>query len=227
MWSLQERQDKCPTSRAQSPHPESRRTGPRRPRHPLRHGSPGGRMSAPSPPPAHGGPEIPPVAASSSRSPRITRSCSRAAGRSDRSPSPTRPGERSTPTGDNAVLVCHALTGDSHVAGPAGDGHPTPGWWDRMVGPGAPVDTDRYFVVCANVLGGCQGTTGPASDHPADGRPYGSRFPVVSDPRHGPHPGRAGQPSRHRAVAVRHRRIDGRHAGARVGRHVPRPGAVA
>ena len=82
--------------------------------------------------------------------------------------------------GDNAVLVCHALTGDSHVAGPAGDGHPTPGWWGRMVGAGAPVDTDRYFVVCANVLGGCQGTTGPASDHPADGRPYGSRFPVVT-----------------------------------------------
>ncbi len=82
--------------------------------------------------------------------------------------------------GDNAVLVCHALTGDSHVSGPAGDGHPTPGWWGRMVGSGAPVDTDRLFVVCANVLGGCQGTTGPASDHPADGRPYGSRFPVVT-----------------------------------------------
>jgi homoserine O-acetyltransferase len=83
-------------------------------------------------------------------------------------------------TADNAVLLCHALTGDSHVAGPAGDGHPTPGWWGGMVGPGAPVDTDRYFVVCANVLGGCQGTTGPASAHPADGRPYGSRFPVVT-----------------------------------------------
>jgi homoserine O-acetyltransferase len=82
--------------------------------------------------------------------------------------------------GDNAVLVCHALTGDSHVAGPAGEGHPTPGWWGRMIGPGEPVDTDRYFVVCANVLGGCQGTTGPASAHPADGRPYGSRFPVVT-----------------------------------------------
>lgn len=80
----------------------------------------------------------------------------------------------------NAVLVCHALTGDSHAAGAMGPGHPTEGWWDDLIGPGRAVDTDRYFVVCANVLGGCQGTTGPASPHPGDGRPYGSRFPVVS-----------------------------------------------
>ncbi|HVM13389.1 MAG TPA: homoserine O-acetyltransferase [Egibacteraceae bacterium] len=76
----------------------------------------------------------------------------------------------------NAVLVCHALTGDSHVAGPAGGGHPTPGWWDGLVGPGKAIDTDRWFVVCPNVLGGCQGTTGPASEGP-DGRPWGSRWP--------------------------------------------------
>ena len=80
----------------------------------------------------------------------------------------------------NAVLVCHALTGDSHAAGPAVDGHATPGWWDGLIGPGRALDTDKYFVVCANVLGGCQGTTGPASAHPDDGRPYASRFPVVS-----------------------------------------------
>jgi homoserine O-acetyltransferase len=80
----------------------------------------------------------------------------------------------------NAVLVCHALTGDSHAAGRAGPGHPTPGWWDEMIGPGRPIDTDRCFVVCSNVLGGCQGTTGPASADPATGRPYGSRFPVVT-----------------------------------------------
>lgn len=80
----------------------------------------------------------------------------------------------------NAVLICHAWTGDSHVAGPAGEGHPTPGWWEGMVGPGKPIDTDTYFVVCANVLGGCQGSTGPASIDPASGRPYGSRFPVVT-----------------------------------------------
>ena len=82
--------------------------------------------------------------------------------------------------GGNAILVCHALTGDSHAAGPLGDGHPTSGWWDELIGPGRALDTDRYFVVCANVLGGCQGTTGPASPHPDDGRPYASRFPVVS-----------------------------------------------
>lgn len=64
--------------------------------------------------------------------------------------------------GGNAVLVEHALTGDSHVVGPAGPGHPTPGWWDGLIGPGAALDTDRFFVVCANVLGGCQGTTGPS-----------------------------------------------------------------
>ncbi|MGA0893862.1 MAG: homoserine O-acetyltransferase MetX [Ilumatobacteraceae bacterium] len=85
-----------------------------------------------------------------------------------------------SPNADNAVLLCHAWTGDSHAAGPAEEGHPTPGWWEGLIGPGAAVDTDRWFVVCSNVLGGCQGSTGPASAHPDDGRPYGSRFPVVT-----------------------------------------------
>jgi homoserine O-acetyltransferase len=80
---------------------------------------------------------------------------------------------------DNAVLVEHALTGDSHVTGPAGPGHPTGGWWDTLIGPGRPIDTDRWFVVAPNVLGGCQGTTGPSSAAP-DGRPWGSRFPYVT-----------------------------------------------
>jgi homoserine O-acetyltransferase len=80
---------------------------------------------------------------------------------------------------DNAILVEHALTGDSHVAGPAGPGHPTPGWWDGLIGPGRPLDTDRWFVIASNVLGGCQGTTGPSSPGP-DGRPWGSRFPFVT-----------------------------------------------
>jgi len=80
----------------------------------------------------------------------------------------------------NAVLLCHAWTGDSHAAGPADRGHPAPGWWEGMIGPGLAIDTDRWFVVCANVLGGCQGSTGPASPHPDDGKPYGSRFPVVT-----------------------------------------------
>ncbi|MCV2394980.1 homoserine O-acetyltransferase [Actinotalea sp. M2MS4P-6] len=81
--------------------------------------------------------------------------------------------------GSNAVLVEHALTGDSHVTGDRGPGHPTPGWWGTMVGPGRPIDTDRWFVVAANVVGGCQGSTGPSSPAP-DGRPWGSRFPYVT-----------------------------------------------
>ncbi|MFM7898655.1 MAG: homoserine O-acetyltransferase, partial [Actinomycetota bacterium] len=80
----------------------------------------------------------------------------------------------------NAILVCHAWTGDSHVTGPAGEGHPTPGWWEGIVGPGLAIDTNEWFVVCSNVLGGCQGTTGPASSHPDDDTPYGSRFPVIT-----------------------------------------------
>jgi homoserine O-acetyltransferase/O-succinyltransferase len=79
----------------------------------------------------------------------------------------------------NAVLVLHALTGDAHVTGPAGPGQPTPGWWDAVIGPGRALDTDRWFVVAANVLGGCQGTTGPASPGP-EGRTWGSRFPAVT-----------------------------------------------
>jgi len=79
----------------------------------------------------------------------------------------------------NAIYICHALTGDSHVTGSAGPGHATGGWWDGLVGPGCDIDTDEWFVVCANVLGGCQGTTGPSSLAP-DGRPWGSRFPVVT-----------------------------------------------
>ena len=86
---------------------------------------------------------------------------------------------RLSPTGDNALLVLHALTGDSHVVGEAGPGHPTPGWWEGLIGPGRPLDTDRWFVVAPNVLGGCQGTTGPSSDAP-DGRPWGSRFPFLT-----------------------------------------------
>ena len=126
----------------------------------------------------------------------------------------------------NAVLVCHALTGDSHAAGPLAPGHPTPGWWGSLIGPGQPIDTDRWFVVCANVLGGCQGTTGPASPHPDDGKPWGSRFPVVSVRDWVRTPGGGRRPPRHPAVAQRGRRLDGRDAGARVGGDVPRPGGV-
>jgi len=80
---------------------------------------------------------------------------------------------------DNAVLVLHALTGDSHVRGPAMLGHATSGWWDDIVGSGAPIDTDRWFVVAPNMLGGCQGSTGPASIAP-DGYEWASRFPYLT-----------------------------------------------
>lgn len=83
--------------------------------------------------------------------------------------------------GDNAVFICHALSGDSHVAsGPYGDLADKAGWWDSMVGPGLPIDTERYFVICANVLGGCSGTTGPGSTDPETGKPYGLRFPLIT-----------------------------------------------
>ncbi|MER5949851.1 homoserine O-acetyltransferase [Streptomyces sp. NPDC001904] len=86
---------------------------------------------------------------------------------------------RLAPDASNAVLVLHALTGDSHVAGPAGAGHPTPGWWDGLVGPGLALDTDRWYVVAPNVLGGCQGSTGPASLSPS-GRRWGGAFPFLT-----------------------------------------------
>jgi homoserine O-acetyltransferase len=101
------------------------------------------------------------------------------------------------PEQDNVVLVCHALSGDAHAAGWSADDAPTAldgigadergvrpkgglGWWDGMIGPGKPFDTDRYYVVSTNLLGGCRGTTGPASTNPETGRPYGSDFPVIT-----------------------------------------------
>jgi homoserine O-acetyltransferase len=102
------------------------------------------------------------------------------------------------PGGDNVILVCHALSGDAHAAGTSalapeagtrdgfgaeerdGSAGAGLGWWDGMIGPGKAFDTDRYFVVCTNLLGGCRGTTGPSSTDPATGRPYGSDFPVVT-----------------------------------------------
>src|SRR6187200_951497 len=103
-----------------------------------------------------------------------------------------------SPSRDNVILVCHALSGDAHAAGfartpPAEstrDGFAAEdrdgtsgrglGWWDGMIGPGKAFDTDRYFVVCTNLLGGCRGTTGPSSIDPATGQPYGSNFPVIT-----------------------------------------------
>jgi homoserine O-acetyltransferase len=79
----------------------------------------------------------------------------------------------------NAILICHALTGDQYVASP----HPLtgkPGWWTRMVGPGKPIDPARHFIICVNVIGGCMGSEGPASPHPDDGAPWALRFPVIT-----------------------------------------------
>ncbi|MBM4329274.1 MAG: homoserine O-acetyltransferase [Deltaproteobacteria bacterium] len=83
-----------------------------------------------------------------------------------------------SPNKDNAVLVVHALSGDAHAAGKDKDGRI--GWWDAMIGPGKGIDTDRYFVICSNCLGGCKGSTGPRSINPATGKPYGRSFPLIT-----------------------------------------------
>lgn len=81
---------------------------------------------------------------------------------------------------DNAILVAHALSGDAHCAGLHRPDDRRPGWWDMMVGPGKALDTDKYFIVCANVIGGCGGSTGPSSINPATGRPFGTDFPIIT-----------------------------------------------
>ncbi len=82
--------------------------------------------------------------------------------------------------GDNAILLCHALTGDANAHDPDRPDAPGDGWWNPLIGPGHVFDTERYYVVCANVLGGCYGSTGPTSPHPQDGQPYRLRFPHVT-----------------------------------------------
>ncbi len=84
-----------------------------------------------------------------------------------------------SPARDNAVMVCHALTGDAHAAG-FHEGAERPGWWDNLIGPGKPLDTERFFVISANLLGGCQGTTGPSSTNPETGRAFGLDFPLLA-----------------------------------------------
>jgi len=85
-----------------------------------------------------------------------------------------------TPSRDNAIFVCHALTGDAHVAGYHTDPKVDAGWWDQMIGPGKGIDTRYYYVICANILGGCKGTTGPQSVNPETGKPYGASFPEMT-----------------------------------------------
>ncbi len=81
---------------------------------------------------------------------------------------------------DNAILVCHALSGDAHVAGYHSPEDTAPGWWDVMIGPGRALDTNKYYVLCANIIGGCKGSTGPSSINPETGRPYALSFPVLT-----------------------------------------------
>ena len=83
-------------------------------------------------------------------------------------------------SGENAMLIVHALTGDTHAAGEPSEAYRKGGWWNPMIGPGRAIDTERYFVVCSNVIGGCYGSTGPTSIDPETARPYGMRFPVVT-----------------------------------------------
>jgi homoserine O-acetyltransferase len=85
-----------------------------------------------------------------------------------------------SPERDNAIFICHALTGDAHAAGWHSPEHRKPGWWDNFIGPGKGLDTDEYFIICANILGGCQGTTGPSCVNPRSGQRYCSEFPVIT-----------------------------------------------
>ena len=128
-------------------------------------------------------------------------------------------------TKSNAVLICHALTGDAHAAG-WHPGDKDPGWWDNMIGPGKAFDTDKYFVICSNVLGGCKGSTGPSSIESGNGPPL---WAEISPPHHRGHGKRAeetcGTPWDQTATVGR-RRIDGRHAGPAMGRIVSRHGTV-
>ena len=123
----------------------------------------------------------------------------------------------------NAVLVCHALTGDTHAYDPHQSKR---GWWQGVIGPGEAIDVNRYFVVCANVLGGCQGTTGTGLAEPGHRAPLGRGLPPRHHPGHGAGAGAPGGPPGREAVALRRRRLHGRDAGARVGRHVPGAGAI-
>ncbi|MCD6415532.1 MAG: homoserine O-acetyltransferase [Planctomycetes bacterium] len=85
-----------------------------------------------------------------------------------------------SPERDNAILICHALSGDAHVCGRYSPDDPEPGWWDIMVGPGKPIDTRKYFVICSNIIGACKGSTGPSSVNPKTGEPFGLDFPMVT-----------------------------------------------
>ena len=114
----------------------------------------------------------------------------------------------------NAILITHALSGSAHAAGYHQPDESKTGWWDDCIGPGKAFDTNKFFIVCSNVLGGCYGSTGPSDPDPATGKPYGMRFPVVTIGGHGACSGSADRSSGHRQPAVCGRRLHGRDAGA-------------
>ncbi len=124
--------------------------------------------------------------------------------------------------GDNAVLICHALSGDSHVA--RHDPKDDPGWWDVAVGPGKPIDTRKHFVICPNILGGCRGTTGPSTRNPRTGKPYGEDFPTITTGDIVEVQRRLVEHLGIRQAARGRRRLDGRAPGADVGHALPGPG---
>ena len=126
------------------------------------------------------------------------------------------------PDRSNAVLVLHALSGDSHVAGYYAPADEKPGWWDCMVGPGKGIDTDRYFVVCANIIGSCMGSTGPFQREPRHRPGLRPGLPGGHHRRHGRSTEGPHRPPGHRETPVRGRGLDRRHAGAGV--ECPLPG---
>ena len=129
-----------------------------------------------------------------------------------------------SPSRDNVVLVLHGITGSSHAAGKYAPENRSVGYWDGLIGPGKVFDTDKYFVVAPNSLGGCRGSTGPSSIDPATGRAFGLSFPIVTVRDMVRAPGAVSpRVFWDRAAKGRHRRLDGGDAGARVGSDVPRP----
>ena len=137
--------------------------------------------------------------------------------------SPTRPTASSTPRRNNAVLVCHALNASHHVAGTYAGEPDNVGWWDNMVGPGKPLDTNRFFVVGVNNLGSCFGSTGPASINPATGKPWGADFPIVTVEDWVDAQARLADLLGIEALGRRHGRQPRRHAGAVLGDALPGP----
>ena len=124
----------------------------------------------------------------------------------------------------NAILILHAFSGDAHAAG-WHPGDKKPGWWDIVIGPGKAFDTEKYFVICSNFIGGCKGSTGPSSIDPDTGKPYGTSFPGLYYRRHGSCPEEADRLPGHQAAVCSRRRLGGRHAGAPVGCRVSGHGA--